>query len=187
MHRLCALRYVYLCVVVHSYPTLCDPMEVACQASLSVGFSRQEYWSGLPFPTPRGLPNPEIKPTSVVSPALAGGFFTPSTTWDPDLVFCDVRKSMLFRTESCQRGKPLSHSLISGHTGRVPSPLRRHCWRAPGKSCGFELCSRRGRAVIEPVTVFHFLPLSPVWQNVSRQELGEVAGEELDLLAEGVK
>ena len=98
-----------------------------------------------------------------------------------------VRKSMLFRTESCQRGKPLSHSLISGHTGRVPSPMRRHCWRAPGKSCGFELCSRRGKAGIEPVTIFHFIPLSPVWQNVSRQELGEVAGEELDLLAEGVK
>ena len=135
----------------------------------------------------KGLPNPEIKPASVVPPALAGGFFTTSTTWDPNLVLCDVRKSMLFRTESCQRGKPLGHSLISGHTGRVPSPRRRHCWRAPGKSCGFDLCSRRGRAGIEPVTVFHFVPLSPVWQNVSRQELGEVAGEELDLLAEGVK
>ena len=49
------------------------PWMIACQAPLSMGFSRQEYWSGLPFSTPRGLPNPGIEPTS---PALAGGFFT---------------------------------------------------------------------------------------------------------------
>ena len=46
---------------------------VAPQASLSVGFPRQEYWSGLPFPSPRDLPDPGIEPTS---PALAGVFFT---------------------------------------------------------------------------------------------------------------
>ena len=46
---------------------------VARQASLSMGFFRQEYWSGLPFPTPGDLPDPRIKPTS---PALAGGFFS---------------------------------------------------------------------------------------------------------------
>ena len=49
---------------------------VACQAPLSVGFSRQEYWSGLPFPPSGDLPDPGIKPASLVSPALAGGFFT---------------------------------------------------------------------------------------------------------------
>ena len=43
---------------------------------LSMGFSRQEYWSGLPFPSLGDLPNPGIKPTSPVSPAFAGGFFT---------------------------------------------------------------------------------------------------------------
>ena len=48
------------------------PWTVACQAPLSMGFSRQEYWSGLPFPSPGYLPYPGIKP---VSPALAGGFF----------------------------------------------------------------------------------------------------------------
>ena len=52
------------------------PGTIACQAFLSMGFSRQEYWSGLPFPTPGDLPNPEIKPTSPVSLALAGRFFT---------------------------------------------------------------------------------------------------------------
>ena len=43
-------------------------------------FSRQEYWSGLPFPTPGDLPNPGIEPASLVSPALAGEFFTAGTT-----------------------------------------------------------------------------------------------------------
>ena len=48
-----------------SCPTLCDPMDcTACQALLSMGFSRQGYWSGLPFPSPRDLPNPGIKPGS---------------------------------------------------------------------------------------------------------------------------
>ena len=48
---------------------------VACQVPLSVGFPRQEYWSGLPCPLPGDLPDPGIKSESPVSPALAGGFF----------------------------------------------------------------------------------------------------------------
>ena len=51
----------------------------ALQAPLSMGFSRPEHWSGLPFPSPGDLPDPGIEP---VSPALAGGFFTASTTWE---------------------------------------------------------------------------------------------------------
>ena len=56
------------------------PWTVACQAPLSMGFSRQEYCSGLPFLPPGDLPDPGIKPRSLVSPALAGGFFTTSAT-----------------------------------------------------------------------------------------------------------
>ena len=55
---------------------------VACQVPLSMGFSRQEYWSGLPFPPPGNLSNPWIKFVSLMSPALAGGFFTTSATWE---------------------------------------------------------------------------------------------------------
>ena len=51
---------------------LATPWTVACQAPLSMGFSRQEYWSGLPFLSPDDLPDPRIEPAS---PALAGGFF----------------------------------------------------------------------------------------------------------------
>ena len=47
---------------------------VACQAPLSMGFSRQEYWSGLTFPTPGDLLDPRMEPTSLASPALAGSF-----------------------------------------------------------------------------------------------------------------
>ena len=54
-----------------SGPTLCDPMDfVTRQAHLSMGFSRQEYWSGLPCPSPGNLPNPGNKPVSPVYPAL---------------------------------------------------------------------------------------------------------------------
>ena len=55
---------------------------VVRQAPLSLGFSRQEYWSGLPFPSPGELPDPGIKPASPVSHALPGGFFASSSTWE---------------------------------------------------------------------------------------------------------
>ena len=54
------------CEVAQSCPTLCDPMDSSLhQAPLSMGFSREEYWSGLPFPSPENLPNPEIEPRSL--------------------------------------------------------------------------------------------------------------------------
>ena len=53
---------------------------VARQVPLSMGFLRQEYWSGLPWPPPGDLLNPGIEPMSLMSPALASGFFTTSTT-----------------------------------------------------------------------------------------------------------
>ena len=62
-----------MCLLSQSCPTLCDPLVLALQASLTKGFFRQEYWSGLPFPPPGALPDPELEP---VSSALAGGFFT---------------------------------------------------------------------------------------------------------------
>ena len=52
------------------------------QDPVSMGFSRQEYWSGLPFPPPGDLPNPGIKPVSLASPILAGRFFTTRAPWE---------------------------------------------------------------------------------------------------------
>ena len=57
----------YEVLVTQSCRTLCEPQTIAHQASLSMGFSRQEHWSGLSFPSPEDLPNPGIKP---LSPAL---------------------------------------------------------------------------------------------------------------------
>jgi len=55
---------------------------VVYQPLLSMGFCRQEYWSGLPCPSPGEIPDTGIEPVSLVSPALAGGFFTTSTSWE---------------------------------------------------------------------------------------------------------
>ena len=68
-----------------SRPTLCDPMDHSPPA-LSSGFSRQEYLSGLLCLPPGDLPNPGIEPTSLMSPALADGFFTTSATWKAPVV-----------------------------------------------------------------------------------------------------
>ena len=61
---------------------------VACQAPLSMTrrFSRQGYWSGLPRPPPGDLPDPEIELASLMSPALAGRFFTTSATWEAQVL-----------------------------------------------------------------------------------------------------
>ena len=53
-----------------SYPTLSDPMDCSPPGPLSMGFSREEYWSGLPFPSPGDLPNPGTEPESPKAPAL---------------------------------------------------------------------------------------------------------------------
>ena len=61
-----------------SCPTLCNPTDCSRQVPLSMMFSRQEYWSGLPCLLPGDLLDPGIEPVSLMSPALAGGFFTTS-------------------------------------------------------------------------------------------------------------
>jgi len=75
------------------------PWTVARQASLSMGFSRQEYWSGLPFLPPQNLPHPGIEPTSLSSPALAGGFFTTLATWEVQTTVYSQTKNRLTGTE----------------------------------------------------------------------------------------
>ena len=55
---------------------------VAPQIPLSMGFSRQEYWSGVPCPSPADLPEPGIKPAYLMSPAMTGGLFTTSAAWE---------------------------------------------------------------------------------------------------------
>ena len=70
IYSVCLLKWSE---VAQSCPTLCDPWTVAHQALLSMGFSRQKYWSELPFPSPGDLPNPGIEPRS---PALEADTLT---------------------------------------------------------------------------------------------------------------
>ena len=65
-----------------SWPTLCTLWTTACQATLAKGFSRQEYWSELPCPSPEDLPDPGMEPMSLMSPVLTGGSFTTRATWE---------------------------------------------------------------------------------------------------------
>ena len=74
---------------------------VACQAPLSMGVSRQEYWSGLPFPSLEDLPNPGIEPASLASPALAGEFFTNCAIWEAQHIYFPPDKWV--GKKSCQR------------------------------------------------------------------------------------
>ena len=77
----CLLTNTVRCVLVlvsQLFLTVCNPMDCSRQAPLSMGFPRQEYWSGLPVPSPGDLPDPGIKAASLTSPALADGLFTTS-------------------------------------------------------------------------------------------------------------
>ena len=76
---------------VHLFATLCT---VTHQAPLSMGFSRQEYWGGLPFPSPGDLPDPGLKLPSLNSPTLAGRFFTTSATWKAITVTCKATRDL---------------------------------------------------------------------------------------------
>ena len=94
----------FICV-----PLFVIPWIVAHQVPLSKGFSRQEYWSGLPFPSSGDLPDARIEPMSLASPALAGRFFTTSATcgWSlfpghPAPTF--ERKDCLDREKRVQQG-----------------------------------------------------------------------------------
>ena len=83
---------------------------VAHQASLSLGFSRQEYWSGLPCPAPGDRPDPGTEPASLMSPALAGVFFT---TCAPGKPFCKPTQRLTTATEWNGLGRLLISTLGS--------------------------------------------------------------------------
>ena len=84
-------------VVRHFSPVqlLGTPWTVARQAPLSMGFSRQEDWSGLPRPRPGHLPDPGMEPACLLCPALAGGLFTTSTTWQVQYLIFKVKGKCL--------------------------------------------------------------------------------------------
>ena len=82
---------------------------IAHQVSLAMAFSRQEYWSGSPFPSPGDLPNPG---TELVSPALAGGFFTTETSGKPE-GYMGTSQTNFQTLRQDQSVSQLSHSVMS--------------------------------------------------------------------------
>ena len=83
------------------------PWTVALQALLSMGFSRQEYWSGLPRSPPGGLPDPGIKPEPLKSPELAGRFLTTTATWDTPNLYNVV--CQLYLNKKLEEKNPITH------------------------------------------------------------------------------
>ena len=81
---------VHVCSVTSVMSNSAILWTVACQAPLSMGFFRQRYWSELSCPPPGDLLHPGIEPTSLMSPAQAGRFFTTSATWEAPLYTQDT-------------------------------------------------------------------------------------------------
>ena len=151
------------------------PRTVAHQALLSRGFSRQEYWSGLPFPTPGDLLDPGIERTSLMSPALASRFFITSTTWEAQIHYTSFKKKKKKRP-SVKLGKVSLNHIIAGSSDQIPlmkpmsseSPPLSHpqhpsptltpsCWELPAcvRVSSSSMC-RKGRP--QPTT-----PPSGLW------------------------
>ena len=117
----CTLSHVWLFVT---------PWTIACQPPLSMEFSRQEYWCRLPFPSPGDLPDPGIKLMSLVSPALAGWFFT---SWA--IVHCVYILLALFIFMGFPGG---SHGKESANNARDLGLIPR-LGRSPGEGNGYPL------------------------------------------------
>ena len=129
------------------------PWTVAPQAPLSMGFPRQEHWSGLPFPSPGDLPNPGLEPTFLTSPSLAGGFFPASATWEAHVSFY-IPISDVSESSSCFKSLPTSsidHFFNCHHSNIVYCgvnfcfPHDKLCWpyfHVPiGRLCIFFWCA----------------------------------------------
>ena len=91
---------VHACSIAQSCLTL-TPWTVARQAPLSMGFSRQEYWSGLLCPPPGDLPDPEIEPRSLTFPASASGFSSSSAVWEAPVFWIRPVLSFTAITDVC--------------------------------------------------------------------------------------
>ena len=118
--HICTLSSVWLFVT---------PLTVACQAPLSMGFSRQEYWSRLPFSSPGDLSDPGIETESLASPALAGWILYHYTTWEALSYLCKCHLTWE-AFNACSYKRAYTHSplffLLCFHSLCLP-PAKVYC------------------------------------------------------------
>ena len=113
---------------VHACLVICDPMSCSPPAPLSTGFPRQEYWSGLPFPPPRDLPDPGTEPRSPAPPALAGRSFTTLPPGKPHSAATGLPSlylPTLERSPPLDKPSQLTQSQQSAFSFKWPTPLSR--------------------------------------------------------------
>ena len=156
-----------MCVCVHScVQLLATPWPVTHQAPLSTEFPSQEYWSGLPFPTPRDLPDPGVKPESLASPALAGGFFATVLILNTAAAAKSLqsRPTLCDPIDSSPPGSPVPGILQARTLEWVAIPFSNAWkWKVKVKSLS------RVRLLATPWTEAHQAPPS---MGFSRQEYG---------------
>ena len=121
---------------------------VACQTPLPMGFSRPEYWSGLPCPPLRDLPNPEIEPASLTSPALVGEFFTISATWEASLAYPGPSDQGLGKVKILLLTNVLQPSFTSGSI-QAPEGTFEHAYPTT-PSYGSTICGSLGPLGAQP-------------------------------------
>ena len=99
--------------LLQSCPTLWILWTVACQGPLSIGFSKQEYWSGLPRPPPGDLPDPGVEPASTVAPALQVDSLLLSHLGRPGLTYLNDKRVSTFQKDQELKKHLLSLSLFN--------------------------------------------------------------------------
>ena len=120
----CLYKYCHAAKLLSSVWLFATPWTAARQAPLSMGFSRQEYWNGLLCPSRASIPDSGIRPISLVSPALAGRFFTTSTAWESS------KKGMLPPHWGI---KPLTPAWQAGMVTTILTRTR-HTWFLPRRT-----------------------------------------------------
>ena len=85
---------MHACYVISVVSGFLQPMDCSLPDPLSMGISRQEYWSGLPCPSPKDLPRPGIEDAFLMFPALAGKFFITSSTWEVHTLIIAISYSL---------------------------------------------------------------------------------------------
>ena len=102
------LHVIFVCSILSCIWLFAIPWTVACQAPLSMEFSRREYWSRLPFPFPRDLPNPGIKLLSIVSPFCRGILYLLSHQRAPHIIIWCSLVLLQFLTENLSKTDSVS-------------------------------------------------------------------------------